>query len=113
MGSITLKDLSQNIDVSQIAREARTQWEKSERGRLSLERKMLNALPIGLVVMVLVFYSLSAPHTAHILDMVTPGWGMFAPIGFEVGLLIVAALIEAGWHARLMSGVLWLLLSMS
>lgn len=113
MASITLKDLSQNIDVSQIAFEARARWEKSERGRLSIESKLLNLLPIGLVVMVLVFYSLSAPHTAHILDMVTPGWGNFAPIGFEIGLLIVSALMEAGWHARLMSGVLWLLLVMS
>ena len=112
MGSVTLRDLSQNIDVSQISKEARTNWERSEKGRLSLERKLLNALPIGLVIMVMVFYSLSAPHTAHILDMVTPGWGMFAPIGFEIGILIVAALIEAGWHARLLRGVEWLLLSM-
>lgn len=113
MASITLKDLSQNIDVSQVARDARGRWEKTERGRLSVESKLLNLLPIGLVVMVLVFYSLSAPHTAHILDMVTPGWGIVAPVGFEIGLLIISALMEAGWHARIMHGVLWLLLSMS
>jgi len=113
MGTVTLKDLNQRIDVSLVQTQARGKWEKRERGRLSLEHRILNLLPIGLVVMVAVFYSLSAPHTAHILNMVTPGWGVIAPIGFEIGLLIISALIEAGWKARIMYMVLGLLLVMS
>lgn len=113
MGSITLKDLSTNIDVSQIAAEARKNWEKNEKGRLSLASKILNWLPVGLVITVAVFYALSAPHTAHILDMVTPGWGFIAPIGFEFALLVIAALTEAGWDAKLIKVTGWLLLIMT
>lgn len=113
MGSITLKDLSTHIDISQVAAEARRGWEKKERGRLSIERKLLNLLPLGLVIVTLVFYSLSAPHTAHILDLVTPGWGWVAPVGFEFALLVISALVEAGWNARLIRWTGHLLLLMT
>ena len=65
--------------------------------------------------MVLVFYGLSAPHTAHLIGMITPNFvGQYlAPIGFELGVLIVAALIEANWRNYITVGILWFLLLLS
>lgn len=113
MAQVTLKDLSQSIDVAKITAHARQQWERQQVKRMSIEQWLIRLLPFGLVVMVLVFFLLSAPHTIDMLDMITPGFGWVAPVGFEVGILVISALIEAGWKTPLTRGLLLMLIIMA
>jgi hypothetical protein len=48
------------------------------------------SVPYWIVLVALVLYGLSAPHTAAVFDKLTPGWGFIAPIGVEFGLLYSA-----------------------
>lgn len=113
MAYVTAKDLSERINIHAIVEDSRTEWEKRERKRRRLEAWVVRSIPVGLVLMSVIFYSLSAPHTAGILAIITPFWGLFAPLAFELGIVIVSALMEAGWRNRLSMVMLWALVSMS
>lgn len=113
MAYVTAKDLSERINIHAIVEESRTDWEKRERKRRRLEAWVVRSIPIGLVLMSVIFYSLSAPHTAGILSIITPFWGLLAPLAFELGIVIVSALMEAGWRNWLSQGMLWALVLMS
>lgn len=106
----TAKDLSTELDPTAIADEAHQQWKRKQLRRLSLSRVIVRAVPIMLVVTFLTFYLLSAPHTVHILNAITPGWGWVAPVGFELGVLTISALREAGWNNTLTVTIVWTLL---
>lgn len=97
MTQLTKKDLSLKINIGEIEESARAKWDKQQTRRRNISQWLVRLLPPALIVMLLVFYMLSAPHTAELLDRITPGMGRVAPIGFELGVLIVAALREAGW----------------
>lgn len=122
MGAITLKELSEIIDIGAIEKNARSEWDKQQKSRRRIEQSLIALLPFGLLIMTAIFYGLSAPHTASILRLITPDIVVFgahfnvgdvSPVGWELGVLIVAALIEAGWNARLTHGLLWTLLGLS
>ncbi|MCC7452121.1 MAG: hypothetical protein IT324_32250 [Anaerolineae bacterium] len=49
-----------------------------------------DSVPYWIVLVAIVLYGLSAPHTASVFDKLTPGWGWIAPIGVEFGLLYAA-----------------------
>jgi hypothetical protein len=115
MPTINMKHLTETLDISAIEQVARADWQRSVSKRRRLEHTLIRLLPWGLVVMVVIFYGLSAPHTAHLLSMITPTFvGQYlAPIGWELGVLIVAALREAGWRNWLTSTIMWTLLLLS
>lgn len=113
MAQITAKDLSLTINVGNIEEEVRAAWEQKQKARRGLVQWMVRALPLGLLIMLVVFYTLSAPHTAGLIEKITPGWGMVAPIGFELGVLIVSMLIESGWKNKESVRILRLLLGIS
>lgn len=77
-------------DPATIRAKARDDWEKRERGRLSVQERIGASVPWWLVAVAAVFYALSSQHTAAVFDMLTPGWGWAAPIGVEFGLLYAA-----------------------
>lgn len=100
MARITLAELGLLISTGDIEEEARKKWDKQEKARRGLSQVVVSLMPLLVLVMMAVFYLLSAPHTAELLDKITPGYGWVAPIGFELGVLIVSALRELGWkHA--------------
>jgi len=113
MTTITIKDLSAQVDIARIETDARVVWERQSMRRMRLEQSVVRLLPLAVIVMALAFYLLSAPHTAHILDLITPGWGWVAPIGFELGVIGVAAFREAGYRTWLTILLLGVLLSMA
>lgn len=115
MGYVSAKVLSETINIDEVIEGARTEWEGRQKKRRSLERWLIKSLPFGMVLMVAIFYGLSAPHTATLLGLITPGFvGQYlAPLGWELGVLIFSALREAGWHGRLTGAVLMLLLVLS
>lgn len=82
---IKFQDLSELVNIGQVEQEARRLWDIQQRKRRRIEHWLIRALPVGLLIMACVFYALSAPHTAYIINLITPGWGWTAPIGFELG----------------------------
>lgn len=112
---ISVKVLAERLNIQDIEAQARDEWLKQQRGRRRLEQRLIQIMPGGLVLMVAVFYGLSAPHTAHLLSLITPNFvgQYFAPIGFELGVLIVSALRELGWKNSLTVVILWALLLLS
>ena len=110
MGQITLRALSENLDIAAIAERARTDWEKSQRRRAGLAKHLTGGLPLGLVILAVMFFLLTAPHTMNMMDKITPGFGVAAPIGIEIGIIIIAALMAAGWNSRQNTVLLYMLL---
>lgn len=114
-GYVSIKVLQESINISEVEQEARAAWEREHRKRRRVEQWIIRLLPFGLILMVCIFYGLSAPHTAALLSLITPTpVGQYlAPLGFELGILIIAALIEAGMRSRAAHIILWLLLILS
>lgn len=110
MASITYRVLSESIDVAEIEEQARKAWESKNARRRSLAQWITWSLPGTLVVVFTVFYLLSAPHTVAMLDVITPGWGWISPVGFELAIVILAAIQEVGWSTRLTKSILMALL---
>lgn len=110
---IRFQDLSDIVDIGAVEIKARKDWEKQQRRQRRLEQWMMRGMPFGLLVMAIVFYLLSAQHTAMIVNMITPGWGWVAPVGFELGIVIIAAIREAKWRTWLTQSVMLGLIGMS
>lgn len=113
MAHVSAKVLSEIIQIDSVIEEARKEWDKRQRGRRRVEQWLVKLLPAGMIVMAIVFYLLSAPHTSFLLNMITPGRGDVAPIGWEFGIIIVAAFIAAGWRNWVTQSILWILLGLS
>lgn len=113
MAYVSAKVLSETINIDEVIEEARKTWDKRNRSRRRLEQWLVRLLPVGLVVMTAIFYGLSAPHTAALLTLITPTFGPFAPLGFELGILTLSALREAGWRSRSNTAMLLTLLILS
>lgn len=95
MGRTTRKDLRKEIQIGQIAEDAEKQWRKEQSGKQSITQRLLWSVPFLMIILFAVFYAISAPHTAGFVNLITPGAGWFAPIGFEFGVLILAIFVEA------------------
>src|SRR3989304_9212820 len=77
-------------NVAHVRLYARQQWEKQARKRISIQERIGQSISWWLVMIALVFFLLSAPHTARIFGMLTPTLGYIAPVGVEMGLLYTA-----------------------
>lgn len=84
-------------DVSTVRAEARAAWEAAYRKRRSLQEWLGLTVPWWLIAIAVTFFALSAPHTAAIFNMLTPGYGGVAPLGVEFGLLYASF---SRWQAR-------------
>lgn len=82
--------MDNQLDMETIYRHERQRWMKEEAPRRSFRDILTGSVPYWIVLVALVLYGLSAPHTAGVFDKLTPGWGFIAPIGVEFGLLYAA-----------------------
>jgi hypothetical protein len=78
------------INIHDIYRQERSRWLREEAPRKSLRDVIAESVRYWIILVALVLYGLSAPHTASVFDKLTPGWGWIAPIGVEFGLLYTA-----------------------
>src|SRR5512140_1518719 len=78
------------VNIHDIYRQERLRWLREEAPRKSLRDVIAESGPYWIILVALVLYGLSAPHTASVFDKLTPGWGWIAPIGVEFGLLYTA-----------------------
>lgn len=109
MPQVTLRELSEWVDIQEIQDTARATFEAQQRRRRNLNSWLVVLLPWFQVVSFIVFYLLSAPHTVYLMERITPNWGKFAPIGLEFGVVFVAAMRHKGWRGSLTFGILWAL----
>ena len=82
--------MSELLDMEGIYRQERQRWLREEAPRTSFRERLASSVPYWIILVALVLYGLSAPHTAGVFDKLTPGWGWIAPIGVEFGLLYAA-----------------------
>jgi hypothetical protein len=82
--------MSELWDMEGIYRQERERWLREEAPHKSLRDRLADSVPYWIIMVALVLYGLSAPHTAGVFDKLTPGWGWIAPIGVEFGLLYAA-----------------------
>jgi hypothetical protein len=82
--------MNEQINIEQIYRQERQRWLREEAPRKSIRDRISDSVLYWLVVVALVLYGLSAPHTASVFDKLTSGWDWTAPIGVEFGLLYTA-----------------------
>lgn len=82
--------MSDILDMETIYRQERQRWLKEEAPRRTFREILTGSVPYWIILVALVLYGLSAPHTAGVFDKLTPGWGWIAPIGVEFGLLYAA-----------------------
>jgi hypothetical protein len=113
MSSITLKDLSQNVQPDVVISKARTAWEAKNRAKQSLNDRIIFALPLMMVVSFCVFYLLSAPHTVGLIDRITPNWGWVAPVGLELLVVVLSVMRQKGWRNFSTGFILWLIVAIS
>lgn len=78
------------LDLQTIYRQERQRWLREEAPRKSVREGIAESVPYWIILVALVLFGLSAPHTAGVFDKLTPGWGWLAPIGVEFGLLYTA-----------------------
>jgi hypothetical protein len=76
--------------MEKIYRQERQRWLREEAPRKSIREGIAESVPYWIILVALVLFGLSAPHTAGVFDKLTPGWGWLAPIGVEFGLLYTA-----------------------
>jgi hypothetical protein len=90
--TLTGKEPTMNgmLDIEAIYRQERQRWLREESPRKSLRDLIAESVPYWIILVALVLYGLSAPHTAAVFDKLTTGWGWIAPIGVEFGLLYAA-----------------------
>src|SRR5512146_297325 len=78
------------INIHDIYRQERSRWLREDAPRRSFRDVIAESVPYWIILVALVLYGLSAPHTASVFDKLTPGWGWIAPIGVEFGLIYAA-----------------------
>lgn len=79
--------MNTEIDLETIYREERKRWLREDAPRKSLRDTIAESVPYWIILVAIVLFLLSAPHTARVFGMLTPTLGWFAPIAVEFGLL--------------------------
>ena len=82
--------MSEIPDLETLYRLEKKRWLKEEAPRKAIRDWIAESVPYWIILVALVLFGLSAPHTASVFDKLTPGWGWIAPIGVEFGLLYTA-----------------------
>ena len=75
------------IDLDAIYRQEKTRWMKTEAPKKGFREYVVDSVPYWIVIVAVVLFGLSAPHTAAVFNKLTPGLGWMAPIRVEFGLL--------------------------
>lgn len=76
--------MSDVINLETLYRQEQRRWMRDEALRRTFRNHLTGSVPYWIVVVALVLYGLSAPHTAGVFDNLTPGWGFIAPVGVKV-----------------------------
>jgi hypothetical protein len=82
--------MSEILDMEKIYRQERQRCLREEAPRKGFRDFLADSVSYWIILVALVLFGLSAPHTAGVFDKLTPGWGWKAPIGVEFGLLYTA-----------------------
>ena len=79
--------MNEMLNMETIYRQVRQRWMNEKASRRSFRNILNGTVSHWIVLVALVSYGLSAPHTAGVFDKLTPSWRWLAPVGVEFGLL--------------------------
>src|SRR5687768_11357891 len=82
--------MSETPDLETIYRLEKKRWLKEEAPRKAVREIITDSVPYWIILVALVLFGLSAPHTSSVFNKLTPGWSWMAPVGVEFGLLYTA-----------------------
>jgi hypothetical protein len=77
-------------NVSEVRAKARQAWEKQARKNISLVDRIGEKISWAIVIVAVVFFVLSAPHTVQVFGLLTPVVGFIAPVGIECTQLFLS-----------------------
>lgn len=75
------------IDIDLTYSAARARWFKESAPRRALADWFALITPWSIVIVFAAGHALSAPHTANVMNLITPGMGFIAPIAVEFALI--------------------------
>jgi hypothetical protein len=106
----TLQALNQSVDVATIYNESEERWFKAQRRKRGILEMMIAGIPFFVAIGFISWYLSGAPHTVSVISMITTpttveifgyehiiNWSVVAPIGLELGILMVAMMMAVGW----------------
>lgn len=82
--------MNTQIDIAEVYRTEKQRWMKTEAPRRGFREIVAASVPYWIILVAVCLYLLSAPHTAAIFSMITPGFGVVAPLAVEFGLLFTS-----------------------
>lgn len=77
-------------NVSEVRAQARKAWEKEAKKNMSLVDRIGEKISWAIVIVAVVFFVLSAPHTVQVFSLLTPVVGFIAPVGIECTQLFLS-----------------------
>lgn len=118
----TLQELNSLIDVATVYNESEDKWFKAQRRKRGILELLIASIPLFVFVGFISWYLIGAPHTVSVIGMITTptnffgyiiNWAVVAPIGLELGILLVAIMKSAGWKSSTNSRIEFGLVLMS
>lgn len=98
----------QQIDTMMIYNQTKARFLAEARQKLTFQERFEHSLPMLLMVILVVFFILSASHTATMINRIVPAVslevigikdvrviGLLAPVGFELGLMVLAMMMTS------------------
>lgn len=111
---VTGEVLRRTIDVGTIISEARGKFDAEMMRKLSVSEWLVRALPWAVLAANIVFFFMSAPHTINMLRNILPDLiAVAAPLGIELFILPISALIFLGWKNTLTLSMLFMLIGIA
>lgn len=78
------------LNMEAIRQTAKMRFMAARRRKRTLRDWIEGIVPLGLIVIVIAVLLLSAPHTATMFNMITPGWGGAGVLLVEFGLVYLS-----------------------
>lgn len=79
-----------SLNMEAIRQKARQDWFKQRKQQMTIQERIEASVPNWLIIVAAALFALSAPHTAKMFDMITPGFGWAGVLAVEFGLLYIA-----------------------
>lgn len=105
-----MTDQDNRVSANDIYNRTRSRWIADNSKRLPLQEIFVMLLPFFIFVIQIAFFLLSASHTIDMINRVSHGVGIFAAIGFELGMVVLSFMIYQSAHSGRKTPIWWYML---
>lgn len=107
----TLQELNEYIDVATVYNDSEEKWFKAQRRKRGILEKVIAGIPAFMLIAFISWYLSGAPHTVAVIALITTptyidflnltiNWSIVAPVGLELGIVLIAIMRAAGWDGK-------------